>query len=80
MSFLITLRDRLDRLEDSLAEAGLVLLQAEQTESPADLNQLLTAYGLSSQNRSRLRWLREHGETLRWYRDQKATGGNSDCD
>jgi hypothetical protein len=69
------LREELDRLEDALQRAGAALIAAEESNAdPKELKELLIAYEIKA-NRpvNRERWLREHGQRLRWHQGLCAT-------
>lgn len=69
------LREELDHLEDALQRAGAALIVAEEANAdPKELKEILIAYEIKA-NRpvNRERWLREHGQRLRWHRGWAAS-------
>ncbi len=69
------LRQELDRLEDALQRAGAALIAAEEANAdPVELRVTLIAYEIRG-NRpcNRERWLRQHGQRLRWHQGLAVT-------
>jgi hypothetical protein len=63
------LRSRLDALEGAVQLAGDALFAAEESGAgEADVTRLLRAYGIHG--RTKLGWLRDGGELLRWHRGE----------
>lgn len=69
------LRQELDHLETALQRAGFALLAAEEANAdPKELKELLVAYGIKANHpANRVKWLREHGQLLRWHQGLCAT-------
>lgn len=63
------LRAALDHLESSVQRAGAALIAAEESGADeTDVTRLLRAYGIHG--RTKLGWLRDGGELLRWHRGE----------
>ena len=63
------LRSRLDALEDAVQRAGDAWIAAEEAGvDEVDITRMLRAYGIHG--RTKLGWLRDGGELLRWHRGE----------
>jgi hypothetical protein len=63
------LRSRLEALEDAVQRAGDAWLAAEEAGVPeADVIRLLRSFNVHG--RTKLGWLRDGGELLRWHRGE----------
>ena len=61
------LRSRLDALEDAVQRAGDTWIAAEEAGvDEVDITRMLRSYGIHG--RTKLGWLRDGGELLRWHR------------
>lgn len=74
------LRSRLQALEDAVQKAGDAWIAAEESGADhADIVQLLRAYGVHG--RTKLGWLRDGGELLRWHRGEApCASGEHPCE
>lgn len=63
------LRSRLEALEGAVQLAGAAWIAAEESGADeADITRLLRAHGVNG--RTKLGWLRDGGELLRWHRGE----------
>ena len=63
------LRSRLEALEDAVQKAGDAWIAAEEAGVPeADITRLMRSFNVHG--RTKLGWLRDGGELLRWHRGE----------